>query len=111
MIVSRIIFDLLDAFEDLSFEGKMICFCEDFKQTLPVCLGKGRDAIVDSCLQRISFWSEIKILRLIINMRLQDLSLNEEGRRDATRFAQKVLDIGNETTTFLLDDDDKGKAP
>ena len=55
MIVNRIIFNLLNAFENFSFDDKMICFCEDFKQTLLVCSSKRRDAIVDSCLQKISF--------------------------------------------------------
>ena len=40
IIVNRIIFDLLDVFEIFSFESKMICFYEDFKQTLLVCSNK-----------------------------------------------------------------------
>ena len=111
MAVSRTISDLLGAPEDLPFGGKVVCFCGDFRQTLPVCPGKGRGAIVGSCLQRTPFWPEVEILRLTINMRLQDPSLSEEGRRDAAQFAQEVLDIGNGITTFLPEGDDKGRAP
>ena len=110
MIVNRIIFDLLDVFENFSFDDKMICFYENFKQTLLVCSSKKKDAIVDSCLQRISFWSKIEILRLIINIRLQNLNLNEKDRRDATQFAQKMLDINDEIITFLFENDNKNKT-
>ena len=110
MIVNRIIFDLLDVFENFLFDDKTICFCENFKQTLLVCLSKRRDVIVDSCLQKISFWSKIEILRLIINMRLQNLNFNEKERRDATQFAQKMLNINNEIITFLFENDDKKKT-
>ena len=65
LIVNRIIIDLLNVFENFLFDDKMICFYENFKQTFLVCLDKRKDVIVDTCLQKISFWSKIKILRLI----------------------------------------------
>ena len=43
-------------------------------------------------------------------MRFQNFRFNEKERRDATQFAQKMLDINNEITTFLLEDDDKKRA-
>ena len=110
MIVNCIIFDLLDVFENFSFDNKMICFCENFKQILLVCSSKKKDAIVDSCLQKISFWSKIEILRLIINMRLQNFNLNEKKKRDATQFAQKMLDINKEIITFFFENVNKQKA-
>ena len=43
-------------------------------------------------------------------MRLQNFNFNEKKRRDATRFAQEMLDINNEIITFLFDDNDKKKT-
>ena len=43
-------------------------------------------------------------------MKFQDLNFNEKKRRDATQFAQKMLDINNKIITFLFENDDKEKA-
>ena len=83
------------------FGGKVVVFCGDFRQTLPVCPNKPRGTIVATCLQHAPFWEDIQILRLTINMRLRDPRLSEQGRRDAAKFAEDVLEVGNATTTLI----------
>lgn len=105
--VSCTLSNLCDVSENVSLGGKVVCFCGDFRQTLPVVPGRPRGTIINMCIQRLAWWHEVKILRLSINMRLQDPTLNNQGRQEATKFAQDVLDIGNAKDT----EDETGFAP
>ena len=49
-------------------------------------------------LKAISFWFEITILSLSINMKLQNSSLNAENKTAAAQFANEILTIDNEIT-------------
>ena len=99
MIVSRIFFDLCDVDERMSFEGKIVCFCENFKQCLSVVVNKSRDIVINMNLQKLSFWHKVEVLHLIINMRLQNSSLNEQNRQKTIEFARDVLNIDNAMIT------------
>ena len=83
--------------EDTPFGGVVICFCGDFRQTLPIVQGGLSGAIVDACLRRSYLWPNITILPLTVNMRLQNPNLTEEGRRKMEEFAAKVKRVGEET--------------
>ena len=80
------------------FGGKVVCFCGDFRQTLPVIQGGSRAKIIDYSLCNVSFWDRIRILHLTINMRLSNPNLTAEGRRATETFAAALLDIGNGST-------------
>lgn len=112
MAVSRTISDLCDADESIPFGGKVVCFCGDFRQCTPVCPGAKRGIIVNMNLKATPFWVEVEVLRLTINMRLQDPSLSAEGKAAAAEFADEVLAIGNGVTVENPTADEKGgKAP
>ena len=55
IIVNRIFYDILNERENLSFDDKVICFCENFKQFFFVYLNFERDEIINSCLKKVSF--------------------------------------------------------
>ena len=96
--VNRTISDLCDVNEFISFDNKISCFCEDFKQCTLVCSNINKKIIVNMNLKTTLFWIEIEILRLIINMRLQNLFLNIENKIVAVEFANEILIIDNNVT-------------
>ena len=69
-------FEMMDRiFKDIrndrrSFGDVMFCFCEDFRQILPVVPRGIHGQIVSASLKCSSFWHHIQRLSLIINMRL-----------------------------------------
>ena len=105
LVVSRTLSDFCRAGgESVSFGGKVVVFCGDFRQTLPVCSNKPRGTIVATCLQHAPFWKDIQIFRLTINMRFRDPRLSEQRRRDAVKFAEDVLKVDNATITLISRD-------
>ena len=106
LIVSRILFDICDVKKIVSFDDKVICFCDDFKQCLSVCSCKSRNIIIIICLLHFLFWKDVIILRLIINMRLRNSRLSEQKRRDAARFVVEMLKIDNATIIVISNDND-----
>ena len=112
LIVNRIMSNLcsfIDVHEQIFFDDKIVCFCDDFRQILSVCLNMNRNDIVRSCIQIISFWKNIHILRLTINMRFQNRILNEKNRFVVVNFAREVFEIDNAITIVIQNDDDKKK--
>ena len=83
--------------EDRPFGGIVVCFCGDFRQTLPIIQGGLPAAVVDACLRRSYLWDNLRVLRLTINMRLSNPNLTEGGRRRMEEFAAKVLQVGERT--------------
>ena len=51
----------------------------------------------------------MKFLRLTKNIKLKDSSFSEQRRRNATKFAQKILNINNNIIIVYINDDDKKK--
>ena len=93
MIINRTINDLCDVDKSISFDDKIVCFCDDFKQSLSIVFNKSSKIIINICIQNAFFWDEIHFLRLNINMRLHDLSLIEQERREIAQFIKKMLKI------------------
>jgi hypothetical protein len=48
--VDRTFRDILDC--TVPFGGIVVCFCSDFRQTLPVILGTSRAKVVSACLKK-----------------------------------------------------------
>ena len=110
LIVNRIISNMcsfIDVHEQIFFDDKIVCFCDDFKQILFVCSNMNRNDIVRSCIQIISFWKNIYILRLTINMRFQNRTLNKKNRFAVVNFAREIIESDNAITTIIQNDDDK----
>ncbi|XP_019159661.1 PREDICTED: uncharacterized protein LOC109156261 [Ipomoea nil] len=71
-----------------TFGGKTVVLCGDFRQILPV-IPKATRPMVDC-----------KVLRLMKNLRLQSLALNED-RQTVDWFSRWIADIGDEITGFV----------
>ena len=83
--VDRLLRDICGA--DRPFGGKVVCFCGDFRQTLPVIPGAPPGQVIEASIRHSTFWEYIHVLHLTENMRLRDLALSEEGRDEARKFA------------------------
>lgn len=89
--------DLCDSTE--SFGGKVVCFCGNFWQTLPVIpRAKEGKVIQASICNSVSIWPKITVLHLTINTRLQNSTLDAVGRQEAFEFADQLLKIGDRST-------------
>lgn len=78
-----------------SFGGVVVCFCGDFRQTLPIVPGAGPGRTIGACLKKSYLWNETTVLQLTINMRLFNPNLTEQCRKDTEEFARKLLAIGS----------------
>ena len=107
--INRTINDLCDVDESISFDDKIVYFCDDFKQCLSIVSNRSSRIIINMCIQDASFWDEIHLFRLNINMRLHDLSLIEQERREIAQFAKKILKIDDVVITESRVIDDKIK--
>ena len=107
LTINRTLFDICDVDERVFFKSKMIYFCDDFRQILSVCSSRNKNHIVDTSLQKISFWKKMNILHLIENMRLRNSNLFEQRRLETIEFVEKILNIDNVIITVIFNDDDK----
>ena len=94
--VDRMFRDVNDV-PDLPFGGVVVCFCGDFRQTLPIVPRGLPASIIDACLKKSYLWDLIRVLPLTINMRLQNPNLTDQGRRELADFAAKLLAVGVRT--------------
>ena len=110
--INRTISDLCDIDESIFFDDKIVCFCDDFKQCLSIVFNRSSRIIINICIQDASFWDEIHLFRFNINMRLHDLSLIEQERREIAQFAKKVLKIDDVVIieSRVIDDEIKNVA-
>ena len=83
------------------FAGKVVCFCGDFRQTLPVVQDGRRADSVAKCIQQSVFWKDVQILHLTENMRLRSPQLTDRQRQQTAEFAEQLLQIGDGSTTYL----------
>ena len=58
------------------FGGKIFVLGGDFRQVLPVIPLGSRSDIVQSCLKNSFRWRHVHVMKLTINMRVQQLSGN-----------------------------------
>ncbi|CAN1162455.1 hypothetical protein LINPERHAP2_LOCUS24514 [Linum perenne] len=77
------------------FGGKTILLGGDFRQTLPVVPNGGCEDNINASLPRSSVWNHCTLLQLSINMRINDLPINNEPILDGLTFSQWVLSVGN----------------
>ena len=98
--VHRCLTDLCSEEEEISvhFAGKVVCFCGDFRQTLPVIPGGRRAESVAKSIQKSPFWGDVQILYLTENMRLRNPNLSARQRQRTADFAAELLQIGNGET-------------
>ncbi|XP_054719193.1 uncharacterized protein LOC129228538 [Uloborus diversus] len=72
------------------FGGTVLLLSGDFRQTLPVIPHSTFADEINACLKQSFLWRNVKILRLTINMRVQN-----QNDPSAHVFSKQLLDIGN----------------
>lgn len=78
---------------DLPFGGKPIVSGGDFRQILPVIINGTDNEIVDACLnQSTQLWPHIKVFKLTINMRVQQLIGQDQNK--AAEFCEFFIESG-----------------
>ena len=73
------------------FGGKVVLFCGDFRQILPVVPHGSIPDQANACLKSSYLWKDNQRLRLSINMRLQSTGNNTLN----ARFGTWLLDLGS----------------
>lgn len=81
------------------FAGKVVCFCGDFRQTLPVVVGGTAGDIINRSICSAEFWPSVTMLELTENMRLANPNLTTQGKNELRDFATDLLRVGDGTDT------------
>nr|GEV32727.1 DNA helicase [Tanacetum cinerariifolium] len=93
--LDRTLRNLMDA-SSLLFGGKTVVLGGDFRQTLPVKKGAGKDELIAASIAESHLWWHFKICTLKENMRLLSSDLTTEKRQSLKGFANWLLDVGND---------------
>ena len=76
------------------FGNKVIVFGGDFRQVLPVVQTNNRSDIVNSSINRSSFWGNVVKLHLTVNMTLLSYDMNLQQREEAQAYSYFILSVG-----------------
>ncbi|XP_045821889.1 uncharacterized protein LOC123914761 [Trifolium pratense] len=87
---------------NLLFGGKTVVLGGDFRQILPVVPKGNRADIVHATINSSYLWRSCRVLRLLINMRLQYSSIQVENE-SVINFAKWILDIGDGKIGDIMD--------
>ncbi|XP_019183580.1 PREDICTED: uncharacterized protein LOC109178413 [Ipomoea nil] len=80
---------------EMTFGGKTVLFCGDFRQILPVISKGTRQDIVRASISSSSyFWKSCKVFRLTNNLRLRSVQSQIEGK-EIEEFAKWIANIGD----------------
>lgn len=90
--VDRTLRDLMN--NSLPFRGKLMVFCGDFRQILPVVIGGNRGQIVAACLKRSVLYPMMRKLTLSKNMRLAALREDPNADVAALQYPSYLLSVG-----------------
>ncbi|KAK7312898.1 hypothetical protein VNO77_37136 [Canavalia gladiata] len=85
------------------FGGKVIVFCGDFRQILPVIPKGSRQDVVHATINSSYLWKFCEVLTLTKNMRLQGQCTNYQ-ENDLNAFSKWILAIGEGTIGDEIDD-------
>lgn len=81
--------------DDRPFGGIVMCFCGDFRQTLPIVIKGTRGQIVGASIKRSPLWRHIRTLRLTVNMRLLCPDLPPNQQEEQRAFSERILAVGD----------------
>ncbi|XP_057443466.1 uncharacterized protein LOC130735534 [Lotus japonicus] len=87
-----------------SFGGKVVVLGGDFRQILSVISKGSRFDIVSSAVNSSYLWEHCKVLKLTINMRLQQAA-SSSSASEIKEFADWILQVGDGTVKTIDDDD------
>lgn len=86
----------------IPFGNKIMVFGGDFRQILPVIKKGNKYTIINASFNRSKLWKEVKILKLIQNMRI--LSMSGDEATEAQEFADYLIRIGEGTEPTITDE-------
>ena len=95
--MDRTLQDLLS--DDRPFGGKVLVLSGDYRQCLPVVPRASRAGVVDTCLTRSLLWSNFKVMKLSVNMRVR-----ASGDPVLEAFDTWTLSIGDGTAETVGED-------
>nr|GEX31305.1 DNA helicase [Tanacetum cinerariifolium] len=87
------------------FGGESVLLGGDFRQTLLVKKGASKMEIIASCISESALWPSFNVFTLKENMRLARPDTTLEERSLLNSFASWLLDIGDERTCRLAEED------
>lgn len=89
--------------EHVPFGGKLFVFGGDFRQVLPVIPNATRGQTVAQCLNHSPLWSHVQVLKLTMNMRVQQALLSNDPELASTleNFSRYLLAIGDGTAATV----------
>ncbi|CAN0906260.1 ATP-dependent DNA helicase PIF1 [Linum grandiflorum] len=97
-MIHRLSFEAVDRplcdIMDIPLIGKIVLLGGDFTQTLPVVPNGGMKDNINASLPRSYLWNYCKLLHLTINMRINDLPINNDLIFSGMKFSDWVLSIG-----------------
>ena len=107
--INRTINNLCDVAKSISFDDKIVCFYDNFKQCLSIISNKSSKISINISIQNAFFWDEIYLFRININIRLHNLSFIESERHKIAQFAKKILKINDVVIikSRVIDDETK----
>ncbi|GJW22681.1 DNA helicase [Tanacetum coccineum] len=92
--LDRTLRDLMDT-PNILLRGKTFVLGGDFRQTLSLKKGAGKELIAGSIAESYLWW-HFRICTLKENMRLQRSGLTNEERKHSKTFAKWILDMGDD---------------
>ena len=81
---------------NMPFGGKVVVFCGDFHQILPIVPKGNRSDIVHATINASYIWDHSQILRLTKNMRLLSSAFGQPNNQEFNQFSDWLLDIGDD---------------
>ena len=89
-------------FKHVPFGNKIMVFGGDFRQILPVVKKGNKYSIINASFNRSKLWKNVRVLKLIKNMRIQNMS--GDDAKQAQEFADYLIRIGEGTEPVVHDD-------
>ncbi|XP_057443789.1 uncharacterized protein LOC130735938 [Lotus japonicus] len=85
---------------DIPFGGKVVVLGDDFRQILPVISKGSRSEIVGSAINSSYLWKHCKVMKLTVNMRLQN-AISTSSAAEKKEFADWLLQVGDGTVKTI----------
>ncbi|XP_057418241.1 uncharacterized protein LOC130712422 [Lotus japonicus] len=85
---------------DIPFGGKVVVLGGDFRQILPVISRGSRSEIVGSAINSSYLWKHCKVMKLTINMRLEN-AISTSSAAEIKEFADWLLQVGDGTVKTI----------
>ena len=100
-VLHKLLEDVCDSYPyNTWFAGKVVIFCGDFRQTLPIVVKGSPGQIIEKTICSAAFWDCVQFFTLDQNMRLLNPNLTDEGRREVEAFGEELQAVGDAEATY-----------